>query len=260
LRLPFYQLDAFEDGPFTGNPAAVCLLEEWLVDGTLQAIAEENNLSETAYIRRGDERDWHIRWFTPACEVDLCGHATLAAGAVILDRLDTGATGAVLHSPRAGRLAVRRRPEGFELDFPIWPATCADPAPLGDALGAMPAAAFAGHYCMAVYGSADAVSGLAPDMDAIRDLPVEGVIATAPGGDVDFVSRFFGPRVGVPEDPVTGSAHSMLTPYWAERTGRTVLAARQLSRRGGRLRCELRGERVGIAGSVRFVVEGGFTI
>lgn len=192
--------------------------------------------------------------------MDLCGHATLAAGAVILDRLDSAATAAVLHSQRAGRLAVRRRPEGFELDFPVWPATSTDPAPLGEALGAMPEAAFSGHYCMAVYGSADAVSRLAPDMDAIRNLPVEGVIATAPGQDVDFVSRFFGPRVGVPEDPVTGSAHSMLTPYWAERTGRAVLAARQLSRRGGRLRCELRGQRVGIAGRVRFVVEGSFML
>lgn len=259
MKLPFFQIDAFEEGPFSGNPAAVCVLTTPLEEAVMQAVAAENNLSETAFISPR-EHDWLIRWFTPACEVDLCGHATLASGAVVLERMDTSARVVQFHSPRSGPLAVHRRDGRLELDFPVWPAEPMPVGPLAAALRAAPSAAFSGHYWMAVFAAEADVAGLAPDMARIAELPVEGVIATAPGRGTDFVSRFFGPRVGVPEDPVTGSAHAMLAPYWATRLGRPSLQARQISARGGRLWCEARGERVGIAGRARFVIEGEFTL
>jgi len=261
VKFPFFQLDAFEDGPFTGNPAAVCILPGDLPDDTLLAIARENNLSETAFLRASGD-GWAIRWFTPGAEVDLCGHATLAAGAVVLERLEPG-SGEVRFGSRSGALGVGRDGDAFVLDFPAWSAVPADPAlaaRVAAALRGAPTEVLAGPYLMAVFDDAGAVRGLAPDPGAVAALPAIGVIATAPGEDADFVSRFFAPAVGVPEDPVTGSAHCLLAPWWARRLGRDRLLARQLSLRGGTVRCETRGDRVRLAGAVRFVIEGTFRL
>ena len=261
MNFPFFQLDAFVDGPFTGNPAAVCVLPDELPDATLLAIARENNLSETAFLRASGE-GWSIRWFTPAVEVDLCGHATLAAGAVALERLDRGRE-AVSFESRSGPLGVARDADAFRLDFPAWSAAPADAILAGQvagALGAGPSEVWEGPYLMAVFDSARDVAGLVPDLDAVASLPSIGVVATAPGADADFVSRFFAPAVGVPEDPVTGSAHCLLAPWWARRMGRDRLVARQISSRTGMVRCEVRGDRVWLGGAVRFVIEGTFRL
>jgi len=261
VKFPFFQVDAFGEGPFTGNPAAVCVPPGELSEETMLAIARQNNLSETAFIAPSGG-DWDIRWFTPAAEVDLCGHATLAAGAVVLERLDPGRD-SVSFGSRSGPLGVARDPDGFVLDFPAWPAAPADPAlaaRVAAALRAAPAEVLQGPYLMAVFEDAAGVRTLGPDFGAVAALPAIGVIATAPGEDADFVSRFFAPAVGVPEDPVTGSAHCLLAPWWARRLGRDRLLGRQVSPRGGTVRCETRGDRVGLAGAVRFVVEGTFRL
>ncbi|MEJ2515007.1 MAG: PhzF family phenazine biosynthesis protein [Gammaproteobacteria bacterium] len=258
MKLPFFQLDAFVEGPFTGNPAAVCVLPGEVEDARLQAVAAENNLSETAFLRQ-DPEGWRIRWFTPACEVALCGHATLAAGAVVLDHLEPDREGVTFES-LSGPLGVARSHDLLELDFPAWERAPAEPAVAAQALGAVPSEAYAGKYFMAVYDSREAVAALAPDPAAVSRVPALGVIATAPGVGEDFVSRFFAPRAGVAEDPVTGSAHCMLAPYWAARLGRPRLEARQLSVRGGWLVCTVSGDRVRIAGRTRLVIEGSFRL
>lgn len=261
MKFPFFQVDAFVEGPFSGNPAAVCVPAEDLDDDCMLAIARENNLSETAFLRRLGS-GWGIRWFTPGAEVDLCGHATLAAGAVLLDRLEPGLEEVAFDS-RSGTLGVRRTQDGFELDFPAWPAAPADPDTadaVATALGCSPREVFAGHYLMAVFGREADVRRLAPDLAAVAALPAPGLIATAPGEDVAFVSRFFAPALAVPEDPATGSAHAMLAPWWARRRGAGRMVARQVSPRGGLLECESRGDRVRIAGRVRFVIEGRFSL
>ncbi len=256
MKVPLYQLDAFAERVFTGNPAAVCPLERWLPETTLQAIAAENNLSETAFlVARGS--DFELRWFTPTVEVDLCGHATLASGKVVLDRLRPG-DGSVRFHTKSGVVGVARRGDSFELDFPARPpAPCDPPAGLVDALGGTPREILKSlRDYLVVYGSQAEVARLAPPAEPLARLGPAGVIATAPGQDVDFVSRFFAPGAGIYEDPVTGSAHCVLAPYWTARLGRKVLRARQISRRGGELFCELRGERVGIAGRVVLYLEG----
>lgn len=255
MRIPMYQIDAFTDRVFGGNPAAVCPLENWLDDATLQAIALENNLSETAFfIDRGEHFD--LRWFTPAAEVDLCGHATLATAYVLFNDLDIGGN-EVLFDTRSGRLAVRRDGDLLELDLPArppepWPESEA----VADALGRMPLEVLKNVMCLAVFEREADVRALSPDFARIAALPSDGLIATAPGDSVDFVSRYFAPKHGIPEDPVTGSAHCVLTPYWAKRLGKTKLDARQISARGGALRCEDRGDRVGIAGHAVKYLEG----
>jgi PhzF family phenazine biosynthesis protein len=257
MRLPLYQLDAFAERLFSGNPAAVCPLPTWLPDATLQAIAAENNLSETAFlVARGP--DWELRWFTPTVEIDLCGHATLAAGAVVLDRLRPGSAAVRFHTRRAGTVGVERRNGWLELDFPARvPRPSAPPAGLLEALGGRPTAVLASvRDVLVVYGSQAEVAALAPRMAPLAALGPAGVIATARGDGVDFVSRFFAPGAGVDEDPVTGSAHCVLTPYWSGVLAKETLEARQISRRGGLLRCRLRGERVGIAGRVVPYLEG----
>ena len=260
MKIPLWQVDAFTDRVFSGNPAAVCLLESWLPDETLAAIAAENNLAETAFLVKEPE-GWRIRWFTPAVEVDLCGHATLASGHVYLTRLAPGAREVVFAS-RSGPLAVAREADGrLAMTFPRRPAKrCPVPAPLVRALGQEPLETLTSRDLLAVVGSEAEVRAFA----AMAELPGLGLIVTAPAATpgLDFVSRFFAPKVGVPEDPVTGSAHSTLVPYWAKRLGRTRLEAAQLSRRGGRLSCEDRpeAEKVGIAGTAVEYLEGTIAI
>lgn len=259
IRIPLYQLDAFADRVFAGNPAAVCPLESWLPDATLQSIAIENALSETAFLVGGGGR-YRLRWFTPGAEVDLCGHATLAAASVVFETLEPGRTRVVFDS-LSGELAVERDGELLALDFPSRPpAPCGEIPGLSGALGRAPLELLASRDLLAVYASEEDVRALAPDFAALSRIDTFAVIATAPGRDCDFVSRFFAPRVGVPEDPVTGSAHCTLAPYWAARLGKRSLRARQVSARGGELACELRGERVRIAGRVVRYLEGTITL
>lgn len=256
MKLPLYQIDAFADRPFSGNPAAVCPLEHWLPDEMLQAIAAENNLSETAFFVP-EGKGWRLRWFTPATEVDLCGHATLASAFVIFRFLAPDQDRVAFHTQKAGDLTVSRNGPLLTLDFPSRPPTpCAVPPMLGAALGDELATVLAARDYLAVYDELEQVASLAPDFAALATLD-RAVIVTAPGrGDVDFVSRFFAPSLGVDEDPVTGSAHCTLIPYWAGKLGKTRLDARQLSRRGGRLVCELRGDRVAIGGGAVLYLTG----
>lgn len=257
MRLPIYQLDAFAAKLFGGNPAAVMPLDAWLPDAKLQALAAENNLSETAFLVPKGE-GYHLRWFTPAAEIDLCGHATLASGWVVLNRLDP-ARAAVDFDTLSGRLSVRRDAEGrLVMDFPAWPPEpVAAPDGLLAALGGPSTAPVLRHRdWMVVYDDAKTVRDLAPDFAALGRFD-RSIIVTAPGeGDIDFVSRFFAMPVGIPEDPVTGSAHVQLAPYWAARLGKSRLKAFQASPRGGLLHCELAGDRVKIAGDCVLYMEG----
>ncbi len=255
MRLPIYQVDAFTARIFAGNPAAVMPLDSWLPDATLQAIAAENNLSETAFfVREGDA--WRLRWFTPKLEVNLCGHATLATAHVMRAKLGLW-SGEIAFETRSGTLKVSESGDKLALDFPAQVATpVAAPAGLAAALGVMPRETLQNIDLICVLETAAQVRGLAPDVAALARIDVRGVIVTAAGDDCDFVSRFFAPRAGVDEDPVTGSAHCKLIPYWSKRLGKTKLFARQVSPRGGELWCEDRGERVTIAGHGVLVLEG----
>jgi PhzF family phenazine biosynthesis protein len=248
VSIPYFQVDAFTRRVFGGNPAGVCPLTEWLPDETLRDIAAENNLSETAYFV-GRDGDYELRWFTPTMEVDLCGHATLAAAFVIFTEL--GFTGSrVNFHTKVGDLGATREGSRVTLDFPAWTARRCDevPALLAEALGWLPRELLKTRDYLAVFSTPQEVLSLQPDPAVLARLDCLGLICTAPGTDCDFVSRFFAPGAGVPEDPVTGSAHSTLVPYWSERLGKNELFARQISRRGGELFCEARGERVGIGG------------
>jgi len=256
MRIPFFWVDAFTSRAFGGNPAGVCPLEFWLPDETLQAVAKENNLSETAYfVPCGDE--FELRWFTPELEVDLCGHATLASGKIVLDELRPGASSVRFHS-RSGPLGVERTGERLELDFPSQPGEPFEAPHLAGALGAKPLEMRRSvNYDMAVFGSREDVAVLQPNEAALLDHDALAVIATAPGrGDVDFVSRFFAPKAGIYEDPVTGSAHCVATPYWAERLGKAELHALQISERGGELWCTQADKRVRIAGHAVLYLRG----
>jgi len=259
VSIPLYQLDAFAAELFRGNPAAVCPLEEWLDDDTLHAIAAENNLSETAFFVPEDG-GYRLRWFTPSLEVDLCGHATLASAWVILHCLKS-AESSVRFLTRSGPLVVTREgDERLVMDFPSRPPVAKEaPRALIEGLGAEPDDVRAsGRDYLVVFAEEDDVRKLKPDFGRLRTLDRLGVIVTAPGNGCDFVSRFFAPSVGVPEDPVTGSAHCTLAPYWAERlgVGGAWMEARQLSARGGRLECRVRGDRVDIGGRVVLYLEG----
>ena len=253
--IPLYQVDAFTDLPFAGNPAAVCPLEAWLPDAVMQAIAAENNLAETAFfVRKGS--DYDLRWFTPAIEVDLCGHATLASAYVVFQHLEPGRDRVRFHS-RSGPLEVTRDGDLLCLDFPTQPQEAmADVGAVAAAIGVTPQEVWNGMDLMAVLASQAEVAALAPDLPKVAALPKRGLIVTAPGEDCDFVSRFFGPAAGIPEDPVTGSAHCALTPYWAKRLGKSKMTAKQISARGGVLQVEERGERILIAGQVAPYLEG----
>ena len=259
MNLPLYQIDAFTSTVFSGNPAAICPLERWLPDATMQSIAAENNLAETAFFvprwpAADGTIDYDLRWFTPEEEVDLCGHATLASGYLVFTTLDPRRTEVTFHT-KSGPLTVRRAGDDLSMDFPARPPVRCEVPDLAAALGATPAEVWKARDLMAVFPSEEDVRAIVPSFDRIRALGVFGVIVTAPGREADFVSRFFAPLMGVPEDPVTGSAHCTLVPYWANRLGRSRLRARQVSERGGDLACEDRGDRVTIAGrAVQYLV------
>lgn len=248
MKIKQYQVDAFASRAFEGNPAAVCALESWLDDSQLQAIAEENNLSETAFfVPAGNS--FNLRWFTPVKEVYLCGHATLATAHVIFEML--GYTEPVItFKTRSGELFVEKHGDRLQMDFPACPpAPCPIPDILIEALGRCPIEVLAADDYLAVFDSEATVRAIAPNPILLGQLDLRGVIITAPGVDVDFVSRFFAPKLGIPEDPVTGSAHCELAPYWTGKLGKNALSARQVSKRGGNLACELRGDRVVLSGS-----------
>lgn len=256
MSLALFQVDAFTDRLFGGNPAAVVPLAEWLPDSTLQAIAAENNLAETAYfVKTGDS--YHLRWFTPSVEVDLCGHATLATAWVLFEKL--GYKGAHIDfDSRSGRLIVTREAHLLWLDFPALKTEPVTPHPLLiEAMGIEPKEVLGGMDYLLVYESEQEIAALNPDMMKLRQVDDRrGTIVTAPGKSVDFVSRFFAPAAGIPEDPVTGSAHSALIPLWADRLGKTEMFAKQISARGGDLYCELNEDRVKIGGRAVLYLEG----
>jgi len=255
MTLPIYVVDAFAEARFAGNPAAVCPLETWLPDAVMQTIAAENNLSETAFFVKGDA-GYDLRWFTPAKEVDLCGHATLASAFVIATYLDPEARRMVFGT-RSGELVVTRDGERLTMDFPaLAPQPVDRAAAVTEALGFTSQAVLAADKLMAVLASEAEVLAAEPKLDLVAGWPEDGLIVTAPGEACDFVSRYFAPHAGIPEDPVTGSAHCVLAPYWAERLGKTELSARQVSSRGGALDLALSGERVKISGRVVPYLEG----
>ena len=261
MEIPIHHLDAFvTDGVFTGNPAAVCPLAAWLPDDVMQNIAAENNLSETAFFVGGNGV-YGIRWMTPATEIDLCGHATLASAHVVFTKLERGRK-EVRFDSRSGPLSVHADGDRLVLDFPSRPPDRRELQPeIAAALGRPPVELWASRDYLAVFASVDEVRGLAPDMGLLRGLDMKGMIVTAAGGgDVDFVSRWFGPAYGIDEDPVTGSAHCTLVPFWSQRLGKRRLHGRQVSRRGGDLHCEDRGERVAIGGRVAGYLEGVISI
>jgi PhzF family phenazine biosynthesis protein len=248
MRLKQYQVDAFARRVFEGNPAAVVPLNAWLEDGVLQAIAEENNLSETAFFVP-TQKGFHLRWFTPVAEVKLCGHATLASAYVIFEILGYPEQ-AIQFETRSGVLVVERRDGLLATSFPaIPPKPCLPPQALIEGLGQPPIEVLAADDYIAVFDSESVIRSISPDMAKLKELDLRGVSVTAPGASIDFVSRFFAPKFGIAEDPVTGSAHCELAPYWASRLGKTTLTARQVSRRGGDVLCELRDDRVVLHGS-----------
>ncbi len=255
MKIPIYQVDAFTGTLFAGNPAAVCPLESWLDDALMQNIAAENNLSETAFFVPMEDR-FELRWFTPATEVKLCGHATLASAHVLFHLL--GYQGdKIKFVSKSGELIVTRSGDLLSLNFPAAKSSPIDiPPGLSEALGKSPRETHIAFDLLALFESQDDVLALKPNFNLLSNLDARGIIVTAPGKDCDFVSRFFAPRVGVNEDPVTGSAHTMLIPFWSRRSGKKKLRARQLSRRGGELFCEDLGERVLISGRAVTYLEG----
>lgn len=255
MKHKIYQIDAFATDVFKGNPAAVCPLENWLSDDIMQKIAMENNLSETAFfVKEGEE--FRIRWFTPGTEVDLCGHATLASAYVIFNELGYKKNDIVFQS-NSGELKVSREGDFLVLNFPAQPGDKIDKLEgLAEALGKSPVQLIESDDYLAVFESEKDILEMKPDFGLLKKVKCRGIIVTAPGSDCDFVSRFFAPQVGIDEDPVTGSAHCKLTPYWAKRLSKNTLTAKQLSKRGGQLHCELKGNRVLIKGKAVKYMEG----
>ena len=258
MKLDIFQVDAFSDKPFGGNPAAVVPLDAWLADDLMLKIAAENNLSETAFFVREADR-YHIRWFTPTLEVNLCGHATLATAHVIFNELKLEDSFIGLRSERSGELAVDKQGDKLVLDFPAYPMTEIEQSDvLAQAVGKVPMKVWEsqGNMVFLRLESEEDVKGLEPDMHALAQLEYDEVIVTAPGDDCDFASRMFAPRIGIPEDPVTGAIHCSLIPYWAEQLGKDDLFARQVSKRGGELFCQLAGDRVRIGGNAVTFLKG----
>jgi len=257
MRTPIFQIDAFTTRRFAGNPAAVIPMDRFLDDTTLQAIAAENNLAETAFLVP-EGGDYRLRWFTPTVEVPLCGHATLASAAAVMERLEPG-RGKVIFHTASGALTVKRINGGYAMDFPVRPSEpVATPPGLAEALGVVPVEVLSDAFnYIVLLESAQLVRDLAPDIAAIARMDRSGVVVTAPGDETyDFVSRYFAPAKGIPEDPVTGGAHCALAPYWAKRLGKTAFRAYQASRRGGEITCRLAGDRVELEGSCVFYLEG----
>jgi PhzF family phenazine biosynthesis protein len=257
MRLQIFHIDAFATRQFSGNPAAVMPMDRFLEDATLQAIAAENNLSETAFLVP-EGSDYRLRWFTPVTEVPLCGHATLASAAVVMERLEPERRSVIFHSA-SGPLMVNRANVGYVMNLPARPCELtATPPNLTQALGALPVEVFLNQFnYMAVLESPHILRKLAPDMAALARMDRPGVIVTAVGdGIYDFVSRYFAPAKGIPEDPVTGAAHCMLAPYWTKPLGKTEFRAFQASSRGGEIICRLLGDRVELEGNCLFYLEG----
>ena len=259
MKIRQYQVDAFASRVFEGNPAAVVPLASWLDDAVLQAIAEENNLAETAFFVPS-AKGFHLRWFTPTTEVDLCGHATLATAHVLFEHLGHAEL-AITFETRSGDLVVQRQGKRLVMDFPTRPpSSCTPPEPLLKGLGQPPVDVLAADDYVVVFDSEAVIRSIRPDYGQLCTIDLRGVIVTAPGQEVDFVSRFFAPKYGIPEDPVTGSAHCALAPYWALRLGTTTLKAKQLSKRGGEVWCELHGNRVMLCGRAVTFLEAEFAI
>ena len=255
MKYTIYQIDAFAEQPFEGNPAAVVPLDEWLPDATMQAVAEENNLSETAFFVPAND-SFHIRWFTPNKEVKLCGHATLAAAYVLFNILGYK-QGVLSFDSLSGPLSVSKNDDILTLNFPAQPPEgCDIPPLLSKGLGHPPKECLSHDDFLAVFENEEVVLGIVPDHQWLKQLDLRGVIATAPSAEVDFVARFFAPKCGIPEDPVTGSAYTQLVPYWSNKLGRSKLNAKQISPRGGKLFCELQDNRVLISGSAVKYLEG----
>lgn len=259
MKIKQYQVDAFTTRVFAGNPAAVCPLASWLSDEILQAIAQENNLSETAFFVPSDN-GFELRWFTPVKEVDLCGHATLATAHILFEALGYPRQ-AITFKTRRGELIVEQKGKLLEMDFPAYP-----PMPhklcetLITGLGQRPIEILIADDYLAVFDSEATIHAITPNLTLLCELDLRGVIITAPGTDVDFVSRFFAPKFGIPEDPVTGSAHCALAPFWAEKLGKSILTARQLSKRGGDITCEMKADRVLLSGSAVTYMEAEITV
>jgi PhzF family phenazine biosynthesis protein len=247
MELKMYQVDAFTDNVFGGNPAAVCPLESWLSDDVMLLIASENNLAETAFFVK-EGAAFRLRWFTPVAEVDLCGHATLASAAVIFQQQNYQEA-TIRFETRSGQLNVQRDGELYSMDFPATvPIQCEPPEALLSGLRLKPQRVFKAFDYIAQFDSEDAVRSIKPDFAKLAELDLRGVCVTAPGKNCDFVSRFFAPKLGVNEDPVTGSAHCELTPLWSEQLGKTKFEAIQMSSRNGSVLCELKGDRVSLSG------------
>ena len=258
-EIPIYQVDAFTSKVFSGNPAAVCPLEQWLEDSVMQAIATENNLSETAFFVK-EPSGYRIRWFTPVKEVDLCGHATLASGYVFFNYINPNSNKVEFNS-KSGKLSVSRDNEYLSLDFPAQPPNpCDAPKALLAGLRKEPSEVLCSEDFLVVYHSEKDIVELQPDFTELSKLGRRGVIVTAKGDEADFVSRFFAPTYGINEDPVTGSAHCELTPFWAERLGKNKLHALQLSKRGGELFCKMVGDRVIISGRAAEYMKGNIVV
>lgn len=258
MNLEIYQVDAFTNKTFGGNPAAVVPLLTWLPDETMLKIAAENNLAETAFFVKESDH-YHIRWFTPAVEVNLCGHATLASAFVIFELLKLESQTIKFHSNRSGSLGVEKKNGKLVLDFPAYPIKEISPIEgLAEAIGSTPLKTWEtqGNMVMVRLDSEAAVRSLKPDLSVLAKLPYDEIICTAPGLDCDFATRMFAPRIGIPEDPVTGAIHCSLIPYWAGELGKTELFARQVSARGGELFCELNGDRVKIGGNATLYLKG----
>lgn len=255
MELTIYQLDAFTDRVFQGNPAAIVPLDAWLPDDLMQSIAMENNLSETAFYVPMDG-GFHLRWFTPVAEVDLCGHATLACAALLFEHM-AFADETIRFFTRSGWLSVRRSGRQFEMDFPSQPASeCVAPPQLKAAFNVQPVFVGRSDDYLVVVESEAQVRELTPDLRLLMELEGRGCLVTAPGDEVDFVSRCFFPSYGIDEDPVTGSAHCTLAPYWADRLGKSSLTARQISARGGQLSCEVVDDRVNLRGTATLYLKG----
>ena len=253
-KIPVYVIDAFTEKVFGGNPAAVCPLEEWPSDEQMQMIAHEHNLSETAFFVKRADGAYDLRWFTPEIEVDLCGHATLSSAFVIFNYLDSASASLSFVTRKSGTLTVERDGDKLAMNLPAWrPASVSAPAELLKGLGGKPREVLRSRDYFVVYDSEAEVRSLSPDINLLTKLDCLGIIVTAAGDDCDFVSRFFAPGAGVPEDPVTGSAHCTLIPYWSERLGKRQMHARQVSARGGELFCEDMGHRIKLSGhAVRY--------
>lgn len=256
MQIPIFQVDAFTDTLFSGNPAAVCPLERWLPDELMQNIAAENNLAETAFFTL-TSNGYEIRWFTPTTEVDLCGHATLAAAAVMFDQLQVQGE-RICFSSRSGPISVTKVADGLQLDFPSQaPSVSTTAGDLSSILGFEAEQVLEATDLIAVAQNQQQLEQLNPNLNLISQLPYRGLIVTAPAsGELDFVCRFFAPQSGIDEDPVTGSAYTELAPYWANRLDKSELTARQISKRGGSVHCQIAGDRVLISGQVKHYLQG----